>query len=35
MKAMLRRWKATDANEDKIAELAAAIEKWEAKRDEE
>ena len=35
MKDMLRRWKATDANEDKIAELAAAIEKWEAKRDEE
>ena len=35
MKAMLRRWKATVANEDKIAELAAAIEKWEAKRDKE
>ena len=35
MKAMLRRWKATDAHEDKIAKLAAVIEKLEAKRDEE
>ena len=34
MKAMLRRWKTTDVNKDKIAELEAAVEKWEAKRDE-
>ena len=32
MKAMLQKWKTTDANEDKIAELEAVVGNWEAKR---
>ena len=31
MKAVLKRWKAADVNEDKIGELTTAIERWEAK----
>ena len=34
MKKMLRRWKETDVNEDKIAEIEAAVTNWAAKRDE-
>ena len=33
MKAMLKSWKAINVNEDKIAELRTALERWKAKRD--
>ena len=35
MKAMIKRWKATGASEEKINELTKAMEKWEAKLNEE
>ena len=34
MKAMIKRWKAGGATEEKITELTTAMEKWEAKLDE-
>ena len=34
MKKILQKWKTTDVNEEKIAELEAAVENWEAKKDE-
>ena len=35
IKGMLKRWNASDVNEEKLAELTAAIEKWEAKMNKE